>query len=156
MQGQALIGWTNAFLATTLATAEICMKCFPHSCLRSFCRFCGQNSTFSVVFIIIDNLEWYFNIRTTKNSLKSRKTRLKRLWVNIRDLNLPPPPIVAFPNFTLDVPSSVIYNLYGFDSLLASTRYSYHSLLASCESCESNVTRNDSQVSTPYAYYHIS
>ena len=43
-----------------------------------------------------------------------------------------------------------------FDSLLASTRHSYHSLLTSCESCESNVTRNDSQVSNPYAYYHIS
>ena len=50
--------WLNyASLAVTLATAEICMKYFRHRCLRSFCRFCGQNSTFSIVFIILDNQE---------------------------------------------------------------------------------------------------
>ena len=53
--------WLNyASLAITLinfATAELCMKYFPHRCLRSFCRFCGQNSTFSIVFIILGNLE---------------------------------------------------------------------------------------------------
>ena len=44
--------WLNyASLAITLATAEICMKYFPHRCLRSFCRFCGQNSTFSIVLL---------------------------------------------------------------------------------------------------------
>ena len=38
-------------------TAEICMKCFPHCRLRSLCRFCGQNSTFAIVFITLDSLE---------------------------------------------------------------------------------------------------
>ena len=38
-------------------TAEICMKCFPHCRLRSFCRFCRQNSTFAIVFITLDSLE---------------------------------------------------------------------------------------------------
>ena len=30
-------------------------------------------------------------------------------------LEFAPPPIAAFPNFTLDAPSSVIYNLYAPD-----------------------------------------
>ena len=56
-----------------------------------------------------------------KTFQKAGKARLKwlfclghREWVNIRDLDLPPPPprIAALPNFTLDVPSGVIYNLY--------------------------------------------
>jgi hypothetical protein len=34
----------------------------------------------------------------------------KNCVVFIRDFNLPP--ITALPNFTLDAPSSVIYNLY--------------------------------------------
>ena len=27
------------------------MKCFLHSCLRSFCRVCDKNSTFSIIFV---------------------------------------------------------------------------------------------------------
>ena len=98
-----------------LATAEICMKCFPHHCLRSFCQFCGQNSTFSIVFIILDNLEWYFQY--------FYETRLKRLffvWDIVNERTSGTwicRPIAAFPNFTLNTPSSVIYNLYGKDGL---------------------------------------
>ena len=33
----------------------------------------------------------------------------------------PPPPIAALPNFTLDVNSSVIYNLYGDNVIITST-----------------------------------
>ena len=54
-----------------------------------------------------------------KNSLKSRKIRLKTtffVWNIVNEWTTGTwicPPIVAFPNFTLDAPSSVIDNLYG-------------------------------------------
>ena len=79
------------------------------------------------------------------------------VWVRLVIHNLPLPLHVQCQSRVREHP--LVSNEYSrvlasetstrFDSLLASTRYSYHSLLASCESCESNVTRNDSQVSSP-------
>ena len=58
MQGQALISWTNASLATTLATAEISM--FSSPLFQVVLPVLWENSTFSIVLITLDSLESYF------------------------------------------------------------------------------------------------
>ena len=51
------------------------------SLLRSFRRFCGQNSTFSIVFIILDNLKWYFQYFYEEKHFKKQKNSSKMTFL---------------------------------------------------------------------------
>ena len=98
------------------------------SLLRSFCRFCGQNSTFSIVFIILDNPKWHFQYFYEEKHFKKQKNSSKMTffaWDTVNEWTSGTwicPPIAALPNFTLDVLSSVIYNLYGFKPVIGWSR----------------------------------
>ncbi len=117
MPGQAPIGQIAASLATMLVTTEIWMKCFAYCCLKLFCQFYGENSAFSTCFIILNNPKWYFKYFYRPRPCTNEKTHLKRLILSSNILNEWAsrtwicPPKAVFPNFTLNAPSSVIYNL---------------------------------------------
>ena len=57
MQGQALIGRAHASLAAlaTLATAEICMKCFLHRCLRFVIGFVDKIALFQLFYYFVQS-----------------------------------------------------------------------------------------------------
>ena len=54
------------------------MRCFPHRCLRSFCWFCRQNSTFSIVFIMQSGMVFSIFLQG-KTFHKAKKLAKKRL-----------------------------------------------------------------------------
>ena len=121
MQGQALIGWIDASLATTLATAEISMKCFPHRCLRSFCWFCGAKYYFFNCFITLDSLEWYFQYFYWKKQLKNPSKTTFFVWDIVNEWTSGTwicPPIVAFPNLIIDASVSPTHHPYFLDFAL--------------------------------------